>query len=98
MLADVHREQLALLTQTRLAAVNQQVTDVQQLQEPGIGLGLNPAAQVQRLAAEAVKIQIQILPLPISGHALDHQAAMGQEKIEQVRRARGGRLLRQRMP
>jgi len=40
---------------------------------------------VQWLTAEAVEIQVQVLALPIGGRSLDGEAAMGQEKIQQVR-------------
>jgi hypothetical protein len=40
---------------------------------------------VQWLTAEAVEIQVQVLALPIGGRSLDDEAAMGQEKIQQVR-------------
>ncbi|MNX66300.1 hypothetical protein D3C86_973890 [compost metagenome] len=66
MLADLRRQQLTLIAQARLPAFEQQVADVQQLQQPGIGQRLDPAAQMKGLAAEAVKVQVQLLPLPIS--------------------------------
>ncbi|MNP64661.1 hypothetical protein D3C76_1601760 [compost metagenome] len=72
----MHRQQLALLAQTRLPAFEQQVTDVQQLQQPGIGQWLDPTTQMQGLAAQTVKVQVKQLPLPICGCALDGEAAV----------------------
>ncbi|MNT48526.1 hypothetical protein D3C72_1853100 [compost metagenome] len=93
LLADLCREQLALLAQARLPAFQQQVADVQQLQQPGVRHRLHPATQVQGRAVEAVEIQVQELALPIGGSALDGEAAMGQEKIQQVRQLCRGDLL-----
>ena len=61
--------------------------------------GCDPAAQMQRLAAEAGKVEIQQLPLPVAGLAFDGQAAVGQQVIAQrARAALAGHLLRQQMP
>ncbi|MNI77167.1 hypothetical protein D3C73_1334440 [compost metagenome] len=68
-----------------MPAFKQQIANVQQLQQPGVSHRLNPATQVQGLAAEAVEIQVEELALPIGGSPLKDEAAMGQEKIQQVR-------------
>jgi hypothetical protein len=98
LFTDLRREQLALLAQARLSAFKQQVADVQQLQQPGVGHWLDPATQVQGRAAEAVEIQVQKLTPPIGGGTLDGEAAMGQEKIQQMYKLCRRGLLGQQMP
>ncbi|MNR09970.1 hypothetical protein D3C85_1261960 [compost metagenome] len=77
LLSDLHGQPLALLAVVRLPPLQQQVTDVQQLQQPGIAQGLYPAAQMQRGTVQSVEVQVQVLALPISGRAFDGQAAVG---------------------
>lgn len=98
LFTDLRREQLALFTAARLSTFEQQVADVDQLQQPVFAQRLHPATQMQRLFAEAEKIQVQALSLPLGGCTFDRQGAMGHEVIEQMRCLRAGHLLRQQMP
>src|SRR5690606_36225286 len=81
LVADLCRERLAVFAAARLPAFVQQVADVQQLQQPGIGQRLHPAAQVQGLSAEAVEVQVQTLSLPVGRRACDDEAAVRHEEI-----------------
>ncbi|WP_414156003.1 hypothetical protein [Pseudomonas sp. BNK-44-a] len=53
-----------------------QVADIEQLQQPALGLSLQPATGVQCMAVHGTKIQIQRLSLPIGGITFEHQPAM----------------------
>ncbi|MCY1240142.1 hypothetical protein D9M72_529760 [compost metagenome] len=98
LFGDLLRQHLALFAVARLQALKQQVADVQHLQQPGIGQGLRPAAQMQRGAVEAVEVQVQGLPLPVRRRAFDDEAAVGQQEVEQMRCLLAGGVLGQQVP
>ncbi|MNS68222.1 hypothetical protein D3C72_1014980 [compost metagenome] len=98
LFGDLLRQHLALFAVARLQALKQQVADVQHLQQPGIGQGLHPAAQMQRGAVEAVEVQVQGLPLPVRRRAFDDEAAVGQQEVEQMRCLLAGGVLGQQVP
>ncbi|CAI3809545.1 hypothetical protein GLGCALEP_05555 [Pseudomonas sp. MM221] len=59
-----------------LFAFAQQVTNIEHLQQPAIGLPLEPATGVQGRAEHGRKIKVQWLPLPVGGEAFKHQPAL----------------------
>lgn len=65
------------------ALLAQQVADVEQLQQPPLGLAQQPATGVQGLADDRVEIQVQRLPLPVGGLAFEHQPAVPQQVVVQ---------------
>ncbi|MNM97607.1 hypothetical protein D3C81_1101150 [compost metagenome] len=59
-----------------LLAFAQQVTDIEHLQQPAIGLSLKPATGVQGRAVHGRKIKVQRLPQPVGGGAFKYQPAL----------------------
>src|SRR3990167_7861014 len=83
LFADPGREKLVLFAAARLSTFNQHIADVQQLQQPVVRQRKDPAAQVQWVPADAVKVQVEDLALPVGGDTFDDQAAVGHQVIEQ---------------
>ncbi len=81
--ADLGAEQLVLLAGFGVLAVADQVADVQQLQNPAVAAGLDPATGLQGAPGEAIEIQVEVLALPIGGAALDHHGAVGTQVVHQ---------------
>ncbi len=83
LLADLVAHPLIVFAHLGELAMGNQVANVQQLQEPALAFGLNPATGMQGLPGEPLELQVQALPLPVAGRALDHQAARRSEVVEQ---------------
>jgi len=78
-IADLRGEGLAGVAVARLLTFEQQVGDVEHLQSPAILQRLHPAAQVQGLIIEPGKVEIEELPLPVSGLTFDSQQTVRQQ-------------------
>lgn len=79
MITDLRGESLAGLAVVRLLPFEQQVSDVEQLQQPAITQRLHPTTQLQRLIIHAGEVEIEQLPVPVSRLTFNGQQALWQQ-------------------